>query len=215
MSLTAKILLSCAIVFSLSLGLYLYPILTNPFYSNLFSSSSEQELRENYQSHKKELDELKAYFNSITPSNLVVDIEFNDLDNASMKISYPPDKISQGKSYFAEWEFNPYHYKELPAHSTPHADYDPEVTSLSVVKERLHWTDDTFRAIAAHLAKANCIGVQNGEPTKISFRMSGMGRYSYNIFSQPISDSLRPHYNNTCTYRLFTSTVAFEYGGVP
>lgn len=213
MSLTTKILLSCATVLSLSLGLCLYPILTNPFYSSLFSSSSEQELKDNYQSHRKELDELKAYFNSITPNDLVVDIEFADINNASMRISYPPDKTGRGKWYFTEWEFNPYHYKQPKPQQIPSADYDAEVTSLAVVKKRLQWTDDTFRAIADHLAKANCIGIQNGEPAKISFRMSGLGRYSYNIFSQPIPDSLRPHYNDTCTYRLFTPTVALEYGG--
>jgi len=37
--------------------------------------------------------------------------------------------------------------------------------------------------------------------------------YFYNIFSNPIADSLKSRYNDSCNYILYSDKVVFEYDG--
>lgn len=63
------------------------------------------------------------------------------------------------------------------------------------------------------LDKANCIEIENGEPTTIGWQRSGMGMYSYVLFEKPIADSLKKQYNDSCTYILYNDRLVLEYGG--
>jgi len=40
-----------------------------------------------------------------------------------------------------------------------------------------------------------------------------MGMYSYNVFDKTIADSLKNHYNDSCTYILYNDKLVLEYGG--
>jgi hypothetical protein len=70
-----------------------------------------------------------------------------------------------------------------------------------------------LKTLKEKLDKANCIQIESGEPAKIGFQRSGMGMYSFNVFDNPIPDSLRNNYNDSCTYIMATDRLVLEYGG--
>ncbi|GAB3636612.1 hypothetical protein GCM10027422_22020 [Hymenobacter arcticus] len=218
MSLSTKIISSLLAVIiiavGVSIGLSHYHNSNNPFYSDLSSISSEQELKENYQQHAKALYALKTYFNSITPADSVVEIEFQDFDKISLKIYSAPDTSGHTeKSYFSQWRINPYRYRQSEVLDGYLDESGAKAPTFAEVKARLHWTDNTFRELADRLVKANCIGIRNGEPANISFHRSDFGMYSYNIFNHPIPGYLQRRYNRACTFRPYLSMVVLEYGG--
>ena len=82
----------------------------------------------------------------------------------------------------------------------------------SIIKP-MGWTRETLKTLKEKLDKANCIQIESGEPAKIGFQRSGMGMYSFNVFDNPIPDSLRNNYNDSCTYIMATDRLVLEYGG--
>jgi hypothetical protein len=181
--------------------------------SGLFDSSSKQELIDNYKKNEKQILELKSFFNSIVPNGYTVYIEFNGKKNIDLFVYEIGKKTSQFGNFglFQQWNINPYNYKEQPNQDT--SEYSPQTNSLKLVKKRLNWDDDTFRTIKKKLDVANCISVSSGEPTEVGFARSGMGKYSYAIFSNPIPDALKQQYNDSCMYILYNQRIALQYGG--
>lgn len=186
------------------------------FYSlGLLDSSSKQELIDNHKKNEKEILELKYYFNSIVPKDYSVYIEFKSKREIDLWV-YELDKKNSSRgsiALFQQWNINPYNYDEQPKTHYDSTEYSPETKSLELVKQKLKWTDITFDKIKAMLDKANCISVSSGEPTEVGFARSGMGKYSYAIFSDSIADSLKSDYNDSCTHILYNDKVVLEYGG--
>ena len=84
---------------------------------------------------------------------------------------------------------------------------------VDTLLQKLNWTKQTLKTIKAKLDAANCISVKSGEPCNIGFQRSGMAKYYYNLFEEPIAESLRSKYNDSCTYILLNDKVVLEYGG--
>ena len=186
------------------------------FYSSgLLDSSSKQELIDNYNKNESEILDLKSYFNSIVPKDCSVYIEFKSRRKIDLWVYETEKKNSAGGNVvlFQQWNINPFNDNEQPKTHYDSTEYSPKTKSLELVKLKLKWTDDTFKNIKTMLDKANCISVSSGEPTEVGFARSGMGKYSYAIFSNPIADNLKSNYNDSCTYILYSDKVALEYGG--
>lgn len=167
------------------------------FFSFLEPLHTKKDLIENYNKRQTQILELKRYFNSIIPNNKKVEIEFedadvlsrfgvSDIDSATGKIKYP---------IFLDWDLNTASHK-----------VDSIIRSLG-------WTQATLKAIKRKLDKAGCIQIRSGEPTQIGFQRSGMGMYYYNLFDNPIPDSLKSYYNDSCTFILYSRKLVLEYGG--
>jgi hypothetical protein len=77
----------------------------------------------------------------------------------------------------------------------------------------LGWNQKTIEQLNEKLAKANCISIKNGVPTKIGFQRSGLGIFFYNVFDKPMSDSLRMQYNRGCAYSIHSNKLVLQYGG--
>ena len=75
------------------------------------------------------------------------------------------------------------------------------------------WTRETLEKLKEKLDRADCIQIKNGEPTKIGYKRSGLGMYSFNIFDKPIPNDLIDQYNDSCTYILMNRKLVLEYGG--
>jgi hypothetical protein len=102
MSLSCKVIFLSLAVIGASAGFLSCQHRPNPFYSDLSSVASEQELKQNYQTHAQALYALKDYFNSIAPADSVIDIEFEDVDRISLKIYSVADTSGHTeKVYFA------------------------------------------------------------------------------------------------------------------
>lgn len=154
---------------------------------------SVTELKENFDRHKIEIYELRDYYRKIVPENLFIEIEFK---NDSIINRFGTQQLNNSnKAIYLEWDLN------INSEKT-----DSIITPLG-------WDRKTLRQIKEKLDKANCIGIESGEPTNIKFQRSGLGMYSFNLFDHPIHDSLKHHYNDSCRYILASDILVLEYGG--
>lgn len=150
---------------------------------------TKKDLIDNYKSKSKDIEQVKKYINSVVSTGQTVDIEFDGDDKLSI---FHLIENGQQDSY---WDLNVYSLK------------------TDTLLEKLGWTRQTLEILKEKLDAANCISVKSGEPCNIGFKRSCMGIYFYNLFDKPIADSLKPSYNDSCTYILYTDQVVLEYGG--
>ncbi|HET6558604.1 MAG TPA: hypothetical protein VFG54_14895 [Prolixibacteraceae bacterium] len=158
---------------------------------------SVTDLKENFEKNKTEIYELKRYFGEIVPENRFVEIEFED-DNTLGRFGIKALDSNAGNpngSIFLEW------------------DLEINTTRMDSIIQPMGWTRETLRILKGKLDNADCIQIESGEPAKIGFKRSGMGMYSFNVFDQPIPDSLKGHYNDSCTYILANDRLVLEYAG--
>jgi hypothetical protein len=177
------------VIFKVMVALVLGPTWTQHY--------TEKDLIANYENRKNAILAVKDYFATIVPPHKRVEIEFTDshtlgrlevssLDSATGATIYP---------IFQQWNL-----------STTSSQVDSILAAL-------HWTQDTLRRLKHKLDVAFCISVGSGDPCEVGFHRSGMGMFSYELFSKPIADSLKDSYNNGCTDIIYNPTVVLEYGG--
>lgn len=77
----------------------------------------------------------------------------------------------------------------------------------------IDWTKNDLKILKDKLDDANCISVSSGNPITIGWQRSGMGKFSYEIFNQNLTDSLLSQYNDGCMYIYYKDNVVLEYGG--
>jgi hypothetical protein len=156
---------------------------------------TKKDLIANYRAKKSAILAVRDYFASIVPPHKRVEIEFTDshtlsrlevasLDSATGTTIYPT---------FVQWDL-----------STS----SPQVDSVLTV---LHWTQGTLQQLKQKLDLAFCISIGSGDPCQVGFQRSGMGIYFYELFSEPIPDSLKDAYNNGCTDIIYNPTVVLEF----
>lgn len=155
---------------------------------------TKQDLIENYLEKEKEIQELKAYFNEIVPKGKEVHLE---LDGSEMAIFHVTtyDSITGSKGYDSNWNL------------------EKGSVKADMLLMSLGWTKNTINTLRQKLDDANCISVDNSKPFTVGFQRSGMGMYFYKIFDEPLPDSLKNQYNDSCTYMIYTDKVVLEYGG--
>lgn len=188
------ILILCGIGLVIFIG---YVLMIFSAFGGFDKDYSLTELKENFTERKTEIYELKRYFNSIVPKNRFVEIEFEN-DNTLTRFGIKPLDNTAGDPtgpMFLEWGLKI---------NTERMD--------SIIKP-MGWTRETLKNLKEKLDKANCIQIESGEPAKIGFQRSGMGMYSFNVFDNPIPDSLRKNYNDSCTYIIVNERLVLEYGG--
>jgi hypothetical protein len=156
-------------------------IFTGPFHN-------KQDLINNYEEKKTEINEVKAFINSKITEDTYIHIEFK---NDGLGIFH----IEKNGIYDSNWNL----------------DIDSKKTdSLLTV---IGWTNNELEILKNKLDAANCISISNGSPTTVGWQRSGMGMYFYNIFDQNLSESLKYEYNGGCTHSFYKDNVVLEYGG--
>ena len=176
---------------------------------------NKKDLINNYEAREREILELKSFFNSIVPDDYSVYIEFKGSKKVDLWVFEAVDNFFRGRvPLFQQWNINPYNYQEetpITYDSTEY--YIPRTKSLTLVKQKLRWNDDTFRKIKEMLDRANCISISSGEPATIGFARRVMGKYSYVLHENIISDFLKSKYKESCSYILYNDKVVLEFGG--
>lgn len=150
---------------------------------------STQDLIDNYNTKAEQINDLKHFINSIVPADKSVDIEF---DGSNRFFIF---HVIDNGTYDSNW------------------DLKIKSSKVDTLLNKLGWTHRTLKTLKEKLDAANCISVKNGEPCNIGFQRSGMGKYYYDIFDKPIPNSMKSHYNDSCTYILYKDKVVLEYGG--
>ncbi len=193
-----KILIGISIVIGIGILVFIgWTLMIVSAFGGFDKDYSVTDLKENFEKNKTEIYELKRYFNEIVPKNRFVEIEF-DNDNTLGRFGIKALDSTAGNPngpMFLEW------------------DLKTNTAKMDSLIEPMGWTRETLKTLKEKLDKANCIQIESGEPTKIGFKRSGMGMYSFNVFDQPIPDNLIEQYNDSCTYILVNRKLVLEYGG--
>lgn len=153
-------------------------------------SYSVSELKEEYYSNKKEIQDVISYYNTIKPKNYIVEIEFT---NNKLLTRLTILERNSSNVVYQKWD--------VPV---------DEIQSHELTKY-LGWNKDDVKNLKEKLDDADCISVEDGEPIKIGFKRSGMGMFSFNIFQNKLTD--RSNYNDGCEYILVNRNLALQYGG--
>ena len=192
MSKTLKyILIGLGIILGLfSVGFVIINIMIASAFGAFDKDYSVSDLKEEYNSKEKEIDDLILYFNQIKPKDKIVSIEFKD-DKTLSRLQI--DFKDSTKAIFQQWD--------IPVNN---------LLNPKLVKD-LDWNDEKIKLLKKKLDKADCISIEDGEPIKIGFKRIGMGMYSFNIFQDKATDIY--NYNNSCQYILVSKKLALEYGG--
>jgi len=185
------VLIGLAIVFGLFIiGAIALNIMVASAFGAFDKNYSVSELKEEYYSNEKAIDDLIVYFNEIKPKDKILAIEFEDDETIGRLVIQ--DKESDS-TFFQHWDFS------------------KDTLITSDLKSKLGWDLETIEILKEKLDNADCISIEDDEPIKIGFKRSGMGMYSFDIFQDKMTD--RNKFNNNCQYILVSNKLALEYGG--
>ncbi|SMC60728.1 hypothetical protein [Pedobacter nyackensis] len=88
-----------------------------------------------------------------------------------------------------------------------------ETAKMDSLIKPMGWSRATLAELKEKMDNAGCIQIESGEPTKIGFKRSGMGMYFFNVFDNPMPDSLKSNYDEMCTHIYVDPKLVLEYGG--
>jgi hypothetical protein len=150
---------------------------------------TKEGLIHNYESKHNEINVLHVYIDKIVPEDRSVDIEFDS--SGKLAIFH----VMTNGVYDNNWE--------------------PGITSSKTdsLLNKLGWTRETLKTVKHHLDDADCISIESGEPATIGYRRKGLGKYFYKVFGEPLSDSLKKEYNDSCNYIFYKDNIVLEYRG--
>lgn len=175
--------------------------------------SSKEELIENFENKKNEIQTLKNEYFKLIPQNYIVEIEFepeskilNVTEQFTIKIfkRSTPENSNDDNSAQINDKF------ELVSQNW---NLKPSSKELNEILKTLNWTNNTLTEIKKLLKGANCISIKNGKVTTIGFARSGMGLYSYKLFEKELTPKQKTKYNNGCEYLYYKDNIVLEYGG--
>jgi len=188
-----KIIIGFSIVLGIGLVAFIgWWIMLISAFGGFDKDYSITDLTESFEKNKTEIYELKKHYNEIVPKDKFIEIEFEN-DNSLGRFGIR-DFNSNGPM-FLEW------------------DLEINTERMDSILKPIGWTRETLNTLKEKLDNADCIQIESGEPTKIGFKRSGMGMYSFNVFDQQIPDYLIEQYNDSCTYILVNKRLVLEYGG--
>lgn len=168
-------------------GLYLFIHIA---FDGIFTGPfyTKQDLIANYEQRESEVIDVKYFIDSKISSDTYIDVEF---DNGDLRIFH----VMKNGTYDSNWDLDIYSKK---------------TDSLLYV---IGWTKNDLITLKRKLDKANCISVASGNPTRIGWQRSGMGKFFYDIFNQNLNDSLISQYNGGCIHIYYKDNIVLEYGG--
>ena len=175
--------------------------------------SSKKELIENYEKHKAEIIKVKEEYSKLVPENHIVYIEFE----AASKILTIPEqitiKIYKIKDDTVKTDNNDFPKNDNIEVISQDWNLKPDSKELEKIIESIGWTKQTLTKIKELLDSANCVSIENGQITTIGFARSGMGKYSYKIFNNQLTENQKQEYNGGCTHIFYKDNIVLEYGG--
>jgi len=210
-----RLIIGFIIAVGLSILIYLLRgVFAFIFFFMSMDSSSKDDLVENYELNKTAIHELKKDYDRIVPDGFKIYIEFKDKNSIDLWVYEKTDSADKKMTcLFQQWDINPYDYEMEPMTKYDSSEYAPKTKDLDLVKEKLNWTENTFVEIKKILDNANCISIENGEPSEIGFARSGMGKYFYYIFHDPIPENEIEKWNDSCSYIYYEPNMVLGYAG--
>ncbi len=175
--------------------------------------SSKKELIENYEKNRSKILKVKAEYSKLVPEKHFVYIEF---EPASKILTVPEQitiKIFRIKDDTVNVDTNVVQRNDNLEVVSQNWNLKPDSKELEEIISSIGWTKQTLTKIKELLDSANCVSIENGEITTIGFARSGMGKYSYKIFDNPLTENQKQEYDNGCEYIFHKDNIVLEYGG--
>ena len=176
--------------------------------------SSKRELIRNYEARRSEILRLKEEYQKYIPKNYIVDLEFEPESKILTIGEEITIKVYKIDSAADESHVN----KEIQRNDnlkvvSQNWNLKPGSKRLEQVLISIGWTNQTLIEIKQLLYNANCVSIKNGIVTTIGFARSGMGKYSYKILENFLTQKQKDEHNNGCEYIYYKDNVVLEYGG--
>ncbi len=177
-------------------------------------NSSKKELINNYNKKKGEISNLKEEYYKLVPDKYFVYIEF---EPASKIFTVPEQitiKIYKIKNDKINIDTNEVQINDNLEVISQNWNLNPDSKELEDIIKSIGWSKQTLSEIKILLNNANCVSIENGsDNTTIGFARSGMGKYSYKIFNNQLTENQKREYNNGCEFIYYKDNVVLEYGG--
>lgn len=164
--------------------------------------SSKKQLIENIDSNYSNISALKTYFTTIVPADFSIYIEFVPPDQIlNLHGSIDFEAVGKGQNSqdketnFREWNVG------------------LKSSKLDSLLKLTPLNREHLQELKKYLEKANCISVSNMQEFEIGFVRSGMGKYYYLIFDNPLIKTEQEKYNNGCEYIFYKNNIVLKYGG--
>ena len=184
--------------------------------------SPKQDMIANYESKQLEISQLYEYVCEITTEDKYFSIEFE----SNEKITYFFVAIEHmdtltGNSYTTNIVADGNYDKGFISNR----DLDVDSQNVDNLLSKLGWTRNELKTLKQNLDNANCISIESEEhlkigslgkvrdPMTIGYKRAGMGKYSYKIFNQALSGSLKSKYNDGCKYIFYKDNIVLQYSG--
>lgn len=164
--------------------------------------SSKKQLTRNIDTNYLNVLALKTCYKKMVPTGYSIYIEFN-----------PPEQLLQLGASIDFWVFRK--DNKTGNDEVVFQEWNIELSS-GKLDSLLNFTPlkrQDLQALKQYLDKANCISVRNGEEFEIGYARSGMGKYSYLIFDNPLNKEAQKEYNNGCEYIFYKDNIVLVYGG--
>lgn len=195
-----KIRKTIFIIIGSAIGLYILTVIYNAVMLGLAFGVFDKDytttdLVNDFNKKRTQIYAVKNYFNSVIPPHSIVEIEFKSNTRIARWGIYPLKTDSDQTVKYLEW------------------DLDMNTKQIDSALKLTGWTKQTLKIIKQKLDAANCIGIKSGAPTRLGYQRSGTGMFFFNLFDTPVPDSLKKHYNDSCTYILVNRKLVLEFGG--
>lgn len=157
---------------------------------------NEQELSSHYLENQQEFSELIEHYKLIVPKDKEIEIEFES-DKKLFRFGVTSMDSSKSARYplYLEWDVNI--ERDIP----------------EKLLDEIEWDRQTFTALKSKLDQVDCIQIDSGNPTKVGFRRSGMGMYSYYIYDSTSSKEFLKKQKARDDIHFFKNNIAWKYDG--
>ncbi|HET7732250.1 MAG TPA: hypothetical protein VFK73_00330 [Paludibacter sp.] len=163
-------------------------------------SCGEVDKQRNFESHKKEFNELIVFYKEIVPKDKIIEIEFYDNTNLQRFQITDIDTIWVKKDSFYLSSSPLYFEWEIKIDNIPD----------SILSE-INWTRQTFDMLKTKLDNANCISINNENPIIIDYKRDFFGEFTYHIYSDYDSAKMKEVKSKRNDLHFFCDSVAWSY----
>ena len=152
------------------------------------------EVRSAFVVNYDKISEAKQYFKSIIPNGFTIYIEFKDYKKVDFWLF--KNNGNEREKILQVW------------------DTDIKSPEIVNVLKLLGWNNYELIILREKIYNANCISIANSNSMiEVGYQRSNMGKYSFDIFDNPILKIDWERYNDSCTYVMIDSLSVIEYGG--
>jgi hypothetical protein len=149
---------------------------------------SKQEMIENYEKNKIEINEVVHYYKSILPKNSSCRIEF---DGKEIEMFH----LAKNGSTSFHWSSN------------------KRVIPIDSLLRELNWTREQLRKLRLKMEEANVISIEGNNSIHLGWFRTGMAMYGITIHSSKLLASEIKMNNDSCHSLFYKDNISFSFGG--